>query len=180
MCVEDGYTEHVVCIRLGTNGTRVRVPLNTHLVHITQIRLHEYAIAAPNGSSLSETLWRLNFIGDMQSAVSTNAGGAGYPLVIDNASMTHVRYDEPRVMFNVTKPALNFVEIELKTPAGADVTFADATFYVGIVCRDPEWSDTVVMARHHLQPVDNIDNDGRVPGLVGDSVAQNVLSMYYG
>lgn len=172
MCgtIPAGHKAYTIMIRLGANENVTRVKLDQNLSHIRQIRLDEYAIRNPNGGAVDPDLWRIDFQGTFYSSLTTNATGIGYPIIVDNSVLTHVVYTRPRIMSEEHHAKMTFLQLSIKDENGANVTFDTMTLFITVVCQLPTWSADRVMAQTHLIPVDNFDNDARVPGLVGPPI----------
>ncbi len=134
------FDVHDVVVRLGANESVGRVSLGKNVNSVVEVHLNEYAVRNPNGGAVTPSLWRLYFRGDFFSETTTNALGRGYPIVIDNAVMTHVVYTRPRVMSRANKGKIDWLQFEIRDEAGNTVTFDDATFYISFVCAVPEMS----------------------------------------
>ena len=158
------------CIRLSTNQNSVRVAINQNLNNVVAVYLDEYAVSVPNGGAIIPDLWRVDFVGKLFSSTSSNAGGTGYPLIIDNATYTHVVYDQPRLMSEQPHDSLNFLQLRISDETNADVTFTSMTLFLTFVCESPDWRPDQVMANDYLAPTSFFVNDGKVPGNTGPPV----------
>lgn len=139
---------HDVVLRLGQNEASGRVSVGKQLADIIEVRIDEYAVRNPNGGAVTPSLWRLWFHDDFYQEPTTNARGRGYPIVIDNATVTHVVYTRPRVISRKQKEMLNWLQYEIRDENNNLVTFDDATFYLSFVTRAADWSEQQVMQEH--------------------------------
>jgi len=178
MCGEipAGHTGYTQCIRL--TEASARVALNQQLKNVTEIRLDEYAIRNPNGGAIAPDLWRIEFVGNLQPHINTNAAGRGYPILVDNTVQTHVIYDRPRLMYSPTAVnTLSSIQLRIADETGALVTFDAMTIFITVVCIDEHWDPAVVMAQSFLAPVNNMQNDALVPAQVGPALHANLQAL---
>ena len=162
----DNFKTHEVVARLGANGVNARIDIGKKLEHIVELRLDEYAIRTPNGGAVTPSLWRLWFKGRFYEEATTNANGRGYPIVIDNATLTHVVYTRPRVISTQANGEMNHLEFEIRDENGAAVTFADATFYFTFVTVEPDVSvDLVMQQQYDLSMEHGTAYSTGIPGL---------------
>lgn len=148
MASEDCFVTNEVAVRLGANQITAHVDLGKKLEHIIELRIDEYAVRTPNGGAVTPSLWRL-WIKGFYPEITTNANGRGYPIVIDNATLTHVVYTRPRVMSTQNNGEMNHLDIEIRDENGAAVTFDDATFYLTFVTTTPGYDNNLVMQQHY-------------------------------
>jgi hypothetical protein len=131
---------HEVAVRLTGGGSEVVVPTGKTLEFVTHLLLTEYCINNPNGGAIAPSLWRLRFKNnEFVASTTTNAGGTGHPLVISNATATHVVYDTPRVISRDYKGRLNSLFMEVIDENGSVVAFDDMTIFLTFVCADADW-----------------------------------------
>ncbi len=154
MCgdLKPGHKAHYVVVRLQANESNTPIALGDQFDKVKEVWLTEYAIRAPNTAALVPDLWRISFDNGVATTVKSNAGGRGYPIVINNSSMTHVVYNTPRVVSTEQKGRWDWTRIVIQDENGASVTFSDATFFFTIVCEDSEWSVADAMNRLHSTP----------------------------
>lgn len=147
------FETHEVAIRLTAN--RSKVSLGKKLEHVTEIRLDEYAINTPGAVS---TMWRLDFGQGIFSELTSNATGLGYPIVVDNATLTHVLYERPRVVSTQQFGEMNTINVNIVDGSGAAVTFTDMVLYLSFVCQVPEYNMEHVadeIWHHDVNPLEN-------------------------
>lgn len=159
-----GHKKYTVCMRLGANADTGRVFIVGKIDNVKEVWLEEYAIRDPNGAAVTPSLWKLN-MGGFGTHVETSSGaGTGYPLVIDNASLTHVVFTRPRVMSIDGKAAVTSFEYSLTdADTGAAATFLDATFYVSFIYEIEGWSEKKAMKVHFDNNFSQLNHGSRVP-----------------
>lgn len=116
-------------LRLTSNQNKALITLGRSLEHVIGVYVRDVNVRAPNGAALTPNLWVLSLRGDNLTTDNTsNAGGDGFYFNITNATNTNYEYTFPRLLSRCNRGRMNTLTVSITDTAGADVTFADATF----------------------------------------------------
>lgn len=115
------------------------------------------ATASARGS-FSPCLWRIEFP-DLITASHIGNIGMGHAIAIDNADVTHVVYDTPRVMSVSNKGRLASLRMRIvsvgdndfASPGGTAARFVSANFWMSFICKDPTWQQPEQVTRSDAQ-----------------------------
>jgi len=147
-----GFSQSYVVLRLPTltnnpNLNLLQLAVGQRLEHVVAVYLLEYCIRAPNGGAVTPSLWSMEFEGgELTPFNESNIGTGGFLLSIDNATVTHHEYQHPRLISKCNRGYISNLNMKLTDPVtGLAVTYADATFYLVFIQKDPKWSGAQYM-----------------------------------
>lgn len=153
---------YTVTVTLGQNETQKLIRLPRIFENVIEVRLDEYAIRAPNNSSVAPMFWHLKFRDLLATDHITDNQRSGYPIVIDNATLTHVYFQRPRVIAHQQHKGLQQFQLELQRPDDGAIVFEEMILYLTLVVRDNKVDYSKHKARMLLQPpTTNHENDWR-------------------
>lgn len=140
MCgdLKPGETAAQFVLHFTTNQSHLRLPINTRLEHVVELRLTDYSIVAPNGGAAVPNLWRFQIVG-LQEFETNSSGGQGFAICIQDKDLTFVHYDNPRVISKSNAGYLNTLDCVLTTYLGVPASFTEATFFITVVMRDTKY-----------------------------------------
>ena len=160
--IKRGYYRVDAALRFETNQNSVTITLPQRLEHVVEMHINEYIVRTPNGGALTPDIWKMTFP-DMITPNHISNMGTGYPFAIDNATLTHVVYDTPRVVSLTNKGWITTLRVEL-TALNGPAQFADATFWISFICKNGSWDPAQIMAADIATPkIPSFPFDGRQP-----------------
>lgn len=165
MCgeVPAGFKKVQVFLRLGQNQTLLNQTLGTQIPHVHEVWLDEFSVRNPNGGGVNPDIMLLKFEGQLQNDITGANGDQGHPLYIDNASLTHVVYQRPRLVCAKHILSMQQITISVKNIDGTTPTFDDMNISLTFVCRDGTWTHTKAVANDRFFSMARFAYDGEAP-----------------
>lgn len=158
MCGEipPGHYAKDVVLHFPTNVSSVRLPLPFQFEHVTEIRINEITVTAPNGGAVEPNLWRVQLGPNLETHQICNAAGDGYAFNITAGAISHVSYDRPRVLQVNNRGQINHLSARLMTVSAANVVgnpvFTSATISLTLVMKKPLWVPDYVIEEGKFLP----------------------------
>ena len=168
MCgdLKQGQTAHFVCVRLDANETDVRIQLGRRLEHVSEVFCTQYCVVGGNGAN---TVWNLEFKGNLYVAQTSNKNSGTWQFPVPDSTYFHLDYNRPQLISNQRELTMENLTLQVRDGSGAAPTFTEAVFYFTIICDDPSWSASRVMATRMLEPR-NAQGFGARPSEVGPGI----------
>jgi hypothetical protein len=138
MCGEipEGCSAHTVSVRLLANQNRVTVRFNRQFKRVKSVWLDEYVVRLPTGGAVNPSFFLLKFGDHLATDHINNLDRAGYPIAINNSTLTHVVYQRPRVISAQEHGGLSSFQIEVQTPTAGAAVFDEIILWMTIVVKD--------------------------------------------
>ncbi len=149
-------------IFLGQNETDVQINLQRKFNNVVMLRIDEFLIVNPNGGAVVPPVYLIDF-GEHLSTdnVNTNAR-SGWPIAIDNATVTHTVYEKTRDIALQTEAELNNVRIRVRDLNGATPTYDNLVIWAEVIVRETPVNFQLEKAKQvTMQRFQGFQNDWR-------------------
>lgn len=123
----------MVTVRLTTDGSETNVVLSQQFDDVEEIRLNEFLFTNYQGGTSGACYLRLRQNG-LSNATVNNEANPGLLIPVDVLN-PHQIYNNPRPISRGQMVNVSHFGIQLLTPAGAAVTFDEASLVLTFVCR---------------------------------------------